>query len=71
MGPSGAGKSTLVNLIPRFFDVNEGSITIDGSDVRDVTIESLRKQIGKVTQETVLFNDTVRGTLHMDSRMCR
>ena len=63
MGPSGAGKSTLVNLIPRFFDVNEGSIAIDGSDVRDVTIESLRKQIGKVTQETVLFNDTVRGNI--------
>lgn len=63
VGPSGAGKSTLVNLIPRFFDVNQGRILIDGHDVRDVTIESLRRQIGKVTQETVLFNDTVRNNI--------
>ncbi|HTV09697.1 MAG TPA: ABC transporter ATP-binding protein [Candidatus Aquilonibacter sp.] len=60
VGPSGAGKSTLVNLLPRFFDVSEGAILVDGHDVRDLTIASLRKQIGKVTQETVLFNDTVR-----------
>jgi subfamily B ATP-binding cassette protein MsbA len=63
VGPSGAGKSSLVNLIPRFFDVNQGAITIDGLDVRNVTIESLRRQIGKVTQETVLFNDTVRNNI--------
>jgi ATP-binding cassette, subfamily B, bacterial MsbA len=63
VGPSGAGKSSLVNLIPRFFDVNEGSILIDGHDLRDVTIASLREQIGKVTQETVLFNDTVRNNI--------
>ena len=63
VGPSGAGKSSLVNLIPRFFDVNEGAILIDGHDLRDVTIESLRKQIGKVTQEVVLFNDTVRNNI--------
>jgi subfamily B ATP-binding cassette protein MsbA len=63
VGPSGSGKSSLVNLIPRFFDVTRGSITIDGHDLRDVTIESLRKQIGKVTQETVLFNDTVRNNI--------
>ncbi|HEY0264117.1 MAG TPA: ABC transporter ATP-binding protein [Granulicella sp.] len=63
VGPSGAGKSTLVNLLPRFFDVNEGRITIDGHDVRDVTIASLREQIGKVTQETILFNDTVRNNI--------
>jgi ATP-binding cassette, subfamily B, bacterial MsbA len=63
VGPSGAGKSSLVNLIPRFFDVTEGSITIDGHDLRDVTIASLRQQIGKVTQETVLFNDTVRNNI--------
>ncbi len=63
VGPSGAGKSSLVNLIPRFFDVDSGSITIDGHDLRDVTIASLRKQIGKVTQETVLFNDTVRNNI--------
>jgi len=63
VGPSGAGKSSLVNLIPRFFDVNEGRIAIDGHDLRDVTIESLRRQIGKVTQEVVLFNDTVRNNI--------
>ncbi len=63
VGPSGAGKSSLVNLIPRFFDVTAGSITIDGHDVREVSIASLRRQIGKVTQETVLFNDTVRNNI--------
>ncbi|WP_263384095.1 ABC transporter ATP-binding protein [Granulicella arctica] len=63
VGPSGAGKSTLVNLLPRFFDVNEGRIKIDGHDLRDVTIASLREQIGKVTQETILFNDTVRNNI--------
>jgi len=63
VGPSGAGKSSLVNLIPRFFDVNEGRILLDGHDLRDVTIASLREQIGNVTQETVLFNDTVRNNI--------
>lgn len=63
VGPSGAGKSTLVNLLPRFFDVTGGHILIDGHDVRDLTLQSLRKQIGKVTQETVLFNDTVRNNI--------
>jgi len=63
VGPSGAGKSTLLNLIPRFFDVTGGRILIDGLDLRDVTIASLRKQIGKVTQETILFNDTVRNNI--------
>jgi len=63
VGPSGAGKSSLVNLIPRFFDVTSGSIKIDGHDLRDVTLASLREQIGKVTQETVLFNDTVRNNI--------
>jgi subfamily B ATP-binding cassette protein MsbA len=63
VGPSGAGKSSLVNLIPRFFDVTSGRITIDGHDLRDVTLASLRAQIGKVTQETVLFNDTVRNNI--------
>ena len=63
VGPSGAGKSSLVNLLPRFFDVNEGTIRVDGFDVRDVTIASLRRLIGKVTQETVLFNDTVRNNI--------
>jgi len=63
VGPSGAGKSTLVNLLPRFFDVTGGAILLDGTDVRDLTLASLRKQIGKVTQETVLFNDTVRNNI--------
>jgi ATP-binding cassette, subfamily B, bacterial MsbA len=63
VGSSGAGKSTLVHLIPRFFDVTGGSITIDGHDVRDVTLQSLRAQIGIVTQETILFNDTVRNNI--------
>ena len=63
VGSSGAGKSTLVHLIPRFFDVSGGQILIDDNDVRDVTLESLRSQIGIVTQETVLFNDTVRNNI--------
>jgi subfamily B ATP-binding cassette protein MsbA len=63
VGSSGAGKSTLVHLIPRFFDVTGGRILIDGHDVRDVTLSSLRAQIGIVTQETVLFNDTVRNNI--------
>lgn len=63
VGPSGAGKSTLANLLPRFYDVTSGAICVDGVDVRDVTVASLRGQMGKVTQETVLFNDTVRNNI--------
>lgn len=63
VGSSGGGKSTLVNLIPRFFDVTSGSLTIDGIDIRDVTFASLRSQIGIVTQQTILFNDTVRNNI--------
>jgi ATP-binding cassette, subfamily B, bacterial MsbA len=63
VGSSGAGKSTLVHLIPRFFDVTAGRILIDGQDIRDVTLASLRAQVGIVTQETVLFNDTVRNNI--------
>jgi subfamily B ATP-binding cassette protein MsbA len=63
VGPSGAGKSTLVNLIPRFFDVSSGRILIDGHDLRDVTLGSLRRQVAQVTQETILFNDTVRNNI--------
>lgn len=59
VGPSGAGKSTLVNLIPRFYDVGDGRILIDNCDIRDVTVASLRQQIGIVPQETILFSDTV------------
>ena len=60
VGPSGAGKSTIANLIPRFYDVSSGAIRIDGYDVRAVTMESLRRQIGIVPQETMLFSTTVR-----------
>jgi subfamily B ATP-binding cassette protein MsbA len=63
VGPSGAGKSTLVNLIPRFFDVTAGRILVDGVDVRDTSLSSLRTLIGKVTQETILFNDSVRNNI--------
>ncbi len=60
VGPSGAGKSTITNLIPRFYDVTEGQIFIDGLDIRDVKLDSLRNQIGIVPQETILFSTTVR-----------
>jgi subfamily B ATP-binding cassette protein MsbA len=63
VGSSGGGKSSLVNLIPRFFDVSSGAITIDNTDIRDVTLKSLRAQIGIVTQQTILFNDTVRNNI--------
>jgi subfamily B ATP-binding cassette protein MsbA len=63
VGPSGAGKSTLVNLIPRFFDVTSGTIFIDGHDLRSLTLSSLRRQVAQVTQETILFNDTVRNNI--------
>ncbi|MEI7591039.1 MAG: ABC transporter transmembrane domain-containing protein, partial [Deltaproteobacteria bacterium] len=63
VGVSGSGKTTLVNLIPRFYDVTDGAVFIDGIDVRDVTVESLRSQIGIVTQQTVLFNDTIKNNI--------
>jgi ATP-binding cassette, subfamily B, bacterial MsbA len=63
VGSSGAGKSTLVHLLPRFFDVTAGRILVDVHDVRDVTLSSLRSQVGIVTQETILFNDTVRNNI--------
>jgi subfamily B ATP-binding cassette protein MsbA len=63
VGPSGAGKTTLANLVPRFFDVTAGAVRIDGRDVRDLTLASLRRQIGIVAQDTFLFNDTVANNL--------
>jgi subfamily B ATP-binding cassette protein MsbA len=63
VGPSGAGKTTIANLIPRFFDVTSGRILIDGNDLRDLTLASLRRQVAQVTQETILFNDTVRNNI--------
>jgi subfamily B ATP-binding cassette protein MsbA len=63
VGPSGAGKSTIMNLIPRFYDVTDGAVKIDGRDVRDIKLASLRKLFGIVTQETILFNDSVRNNI--------
>jgi subfamily B ATP-binding cassette protein MsbA len=63
VGSSGSGKTTMANLIPRFYDVTAGRITVDGIDIRDVTLASLRSQISVVTQETFLFNDTVRNNI--------
>jgi subfamily B ATP-binding cassette protein MsbA len=63
VGRSGAGKTTLVNLLPRFFEVSGGAIFIDGHDIRDVALASLRQQIGMVTQDTVLFDDTIAGNI--------
>jgi subfamily B ATP-binding cassette protein MsbA len=63
VGPSGSGKTTLVNLLPRFYEIRDGAVRIDGTDIRDLTLNSLRGHIGIVTQETVLFNDTVRANL--------
>jgi subfamily B ATP-binding cassette protein MsbA len=63
VGMSGGGKTTLANLIPRFYDVTEGAILIDGHDIRDLTIKSLRNQIGIVTQDPILFNDTIRNNI--------
>ena len=63
VGPSGAGKSTILNLIPRFYDVQKGSVSIDGHDVRDVTVSSLRNSIGLVSQEISLFDDTIKANI--------
>ncbi len=76
VGPNGCGKSTLMNLLPRFWDVQSGAIRVDGHDLRDVQIRSLRSQIGMVIQETILFHDTVAnniayGTRHADPRVHR
>ncbi len=77
VGSSGVGKTTLVNLLPRFFDVTGGSIRLDGHDIRQVSLASLRDQIGIVTQETILFNDSVRNNIRYgrpnasDREVCR
>ncbi len=72
--PSGAGKSTISRILYRFYDIKSGSVTIDGQDIRDVTQASLRRVIGIVPQDTVLFNDTVRyniGYGRIGARRCR
>ncbi len=63
VGPSGSGKTTLANLVPRFYDVTHGMLRIDGHDVRELTLNSLRSQIALVSQQTILFNDTVRNNI--------
>jgi len=63
VGPSGGGKTTLVDLIPRFYDPKKGRVFIDGTDIKEVTFASLRRQVGIVTQETILFNDTIRANI--------
>ncbi|MFC4355681.1 ABC transporter ATP-binding protein [Chryseomicrobium palamuruense] len=65
VGMSGGGKSTIISLLPRFYDVTDGAIKMDGGDIRDVTIESLRKQIGLVLQDTLLFSDSIRMNIAM------
>jgi subfamily B ATP-binding cassette protein MsbA len=70
VGMSGAGKTSLVNLLPRLYDVETGQILIDGYDIRRVTLKSLRDQIGLVTQQTILFNDTIRNNIAYGSLMC-
>ena len=59
VGPTGAGKTTIINLLSRFYDVNEGSVKVDGFDVRDVTLESLRTQMGVMLQDTFVFSGTI------------
>jgi subfamily B ATP-binding cassette protein MsbA len=63
VGSTGAGKSTLLELVPRFYDVTSGSVTIDGTDIRRVTLESLRRQISTVSQEVLLFHDTIANNI--------
>src|SRR5581483_9210736 len=70
VGRSGAGKTTLVNLLPRFYDVTSGAIIIDGVDIRDVSLASLRGQVGIVTQETVLFDDSIANNIAYGAKGC-
>ncbi|MFH0877278.1 MAG: ATP-binding cassette domain-containing protein, partial [Candidatus Omnitrophota bacterium] len=68
VGPSGVGKSTLVDLIPRFYDPQKGVVLVDGRDIRELNVKSLRQHIGMVTQETILFNDTVKDNIAYGKR---
>ena len=63
VGQTGSGKSTMASLLPRFYDPDSGQILIDGCDIREVTLRSLREQIGMVTQQTITFNDTIRANI--------
>nr|WP_321465033.1 lipid A export permease/ATP-binding protein MsbA [uncultured Desulfobulbus sp.] len=70
VGPSGSGKTTLANLIPRFYEISHGALKIDGHEIRDLTLQSLRSQIALVTQQTILFNDTVRNNIAYGRKSC-
>jgi subfamily B ATP-binding cassette protein MsbA len=70
VGPSGSGKTTLANLIPRFYEINQGSLRIDDVDIRRFTLPSLRRQLALVTQQTILFNDTVRNNIAYGRNDC-
>jgi subfamily B ATP-binding cassette protein MsbA len=70
VGPSGAGKTTLVDLIPRFYEVSSGAVRIDGADIRDLNLKSLRRMMGVVTQDVILFNDTVRSNIAYGKQEC-
>ncbi len=70
VGMSGAGKTSLINLLPRFYDIEQGEILIDGCDIRKVTLKSLRDQVGLVTQQTILFNDTARNNIAYGNLKC-
>ena len=71
LGATGSGKTTIINLIPRFYDVTEGVVRIDGHDIRDVTLDSLRSQIGIVLQETNLFSGSIRDNIAYGRRKHR
>lgn len=71
VGPSGVGKSTMIDLIPRFYDPKKGRLLIDGVDIKDVSLKSLRNQIGIVSQETILFNDTIRANIAYGSSQAK
>lgn len=70
VGPSGSGKTTLANLLPRFYEISEGALKLDGYDIREVTFASLRSQIALVTQQTILFNDSVRNNIAYGRKAC-
>ena len=65
VGHSGAGKSTIINLLPRFYDPQEGSIKIDGQNIKEVSLHSLRKNFSLVSQDVILFDDTIKNNIHM------
>lgn len=71
VGPSGSGKTTICSLLPRFYDVTEGRVTIDGNDVRKLTLESLRSQIGLVSQDVYLFGGSIKDNIAYGNRMRR